>query len=54
MKYHNNGFVGEHKYFWVLSDDDNDIFIQGRPYTIRKKPNNFQKWDDIEFFEWFR
>jgi len=35
------------------SDDDDDIFIQ-RPYTIRNKPNNFQKWDDTELFERFR
>jgi len=32
-------------------DDDDDIFIQRRPYTIRNKPNNFEKCDDTEFFE---
>jgi len=36
------------------SDDDDDIFIQRRPYTIKNKPNNFQKWDDTEFFGRFR
>jgi len=36
------------------SDDDDDIFIQRKLYTIRNKPNNFQKWDDTEFFERFR
>jgi len=35
-------------------DDDDDIFIQRKLYTIRNKPNNFQKWDDTEFFERFR
>jgi len=35
------------------NDDDDDIFIQRRPYTIRNKPNHFQKWD-TEFFERFR
>jgi len=37
-----------------IFESDDDIFIQRRPYTIRNKPNNFQKWDDTEFFEWFR
>jgi len=32
-------------------DDDDDIFIQRRSYTIRNKPNNFQKWEDTEFLE---
>jgi len=36
------------------SDDDDDIFIQRKLYTIRNKPSNFQKWDDTEFFERFR
>jgi len=36
------------------SDDDDDIFIQRKLYTIRNKPNNFQKWDNTEFFEQFR
>ncbi|XP_024885913.1 putative nuclease HARBI1 [Temnothorax curvispinosus] len=39
------------------SDDDiedNDEFVERRPYVIRNKPNNFQVWDDKEFFNRFR
>ncbi|TGZ46663.1 Uncharacterized protein DBV15_12231 [Temnothorax longispinosus] len=34
--------------------DDNDEFVERRPYVIRNKPNNFQVWDDKEFFDRFR
>jgi len=33
----------------IFESDDDNIFIQKKLYTIRNKPNNFQKWDDTEF-----
>lgn len=41
--------------FELNNDDDYDDmeFVERRPYTMRKKPDNFQKWDDIKFFERF-
>lgn len=36
------------------NDEDDDEFMERRPYTIRNKPNNFQVWDDTEFFKRFR
>lgn len=41
--------------FELCNDDDNDNgFMERRPYTIKNKPNNFQVWDDVEFFQRFR
>ncbi|XP_032687237.1 putative nuclease HARBI1 [Odontomachus brunneus] len=35
-------------------DDDDNEFVERRPYIIRNKPNNFEVWDDKEFFDRFR
>lgn len=32
------------------SDDDDNVFVEGRLYTIRNWPNNLQVWDDVELF----
>lgn len=43
--------------FGEFDDSDDEIFLylnNLRPYNVRKKPDNFNKWSDDEFYKRFR